>query len=59
MKEKKEMKAGESCQLETLFGHKNSKAMSSDSLGGIEKYKLQNRKPILGWLSKSHELVKI
>lgn len=59
MKEKKEMKAGESHQLETLFGHKNSKAMSSDSLGGKEKYKLQNRKSILGWLSKNHELVKI
>lgn len=42
------MRAGESLQLETHFGHKNSKVMSSDSLGGIEKYKLQNRKSILG-----------
>lgn len=57
--EKKEMKAGESHQLETLFGRKNSKAMSSDSLGGKEKYELQNRKPILGWLSKSRESVRI
>lgn len=46
-------------QLETLFGRKNSKAMSSDSLGGKEKYELQNRKPILGWLSKSRESVRI
>lgn len=57
--EKKEMKAGESLQLETLFGLKNSKAMSSDRLGGIEKHKLQNRKSTLGWLSKNQELVKI
>lgn len=52
------MKARDTLQLETLFGLKNSKVMSSDSLGGIEKYKLQNRKSILGWLSKSYEVVK-
>lgn len=59
MKEKEEKKEMKAHQLETLFGRKNSKAMSSDSLGGKEKYELQNRKPILGWLSKSRESVRI
>jgi hypothetical protein len=53
------MKAEETLQLETLFGLQNSKVMSSESLGGIEKYKLQNRKSSVGWLSRNHELVKI
>lgn len=55
---KKETKAGESLQLETLFGHETGKAVSSESLGETEKYKLQNRKSTLGRLSKSHELAK-
>lgn len=57
--ERKKRKQESHLNSKLSFGHENSKAMSSESLGGIEKYKLQNRKSILGWLSKSHELVKI